>query len=529
MSSEDRRFGLGIWGLAIGYFAFYLPYCMLVKATTKGLIPGVEAPSGLQMLPATGMATAAMMLLIITVMGWWKYSGRRRVFGLSIPCPTRWTLISGVGTAAIIYATTLVYTFQGVSILLAILLLRAGVLLLAPAIDLLFKRRVRWFSWVALGFTLLAVAAAFWDVSIYQMTFAVALTVAVYLAGYTVRIPCMNRLAKSSDSYATYRYFVEEQIVAMAALIAAPAAIALFGNGGIAMEIRHGFSSFFATQAVWPSLLIGALYACLCFFGTLIYLDRRENTFCIPLNRCSSLLSAVAGSYALTLLFAEQPPRTGELVGAVLIIIAILFLSPLHHFRRQLRWIGTLLSESRFVYLGPVKSEPVNMESLRRIFLFVCNGNTSRSPMAQAICTHEIARRLGVSVEELSSQNVRVISAGLTASPGSPMKVQAQSALQQLRFGSNPHNSQSLTADIVEQAERIFCMTGSQRQGVIADFSAPPEKVFLLDPEGDIEEPSEADPDAFLKCANRIWRLVSERLNELGVNGPMPAASATGG
>jgi len=554
MNTEGRSFSVGIWGLAIGYFSFYLPYIALVKATTDGLLPGVKAPTGFQMLPATGMATIATMLLILTAMGWWKHAGRRRVFGLSIPCPTRWTLISGVGTAAIIYSTTLIYTFRGVSILLAMLLLRAGVLILAPTIDTIFKKRVRWFSWVALGFTLLGVAAAFWDVSSYHLTFAVVLTLAFYLAGYTVRIPCMNKLAKSPDQYATFRYFVEEQIVAMIALIAVPGAVALVGKGGIAGEVSHGFTSFFATPAIWPSLLIGALYACLSVFGTLIYLDRRENTYCIPLNRCSSVLSAIAGSYALTSLFAVGPPRTGELAGATLIVIAILFLSPLHHFRRQVVRIKSLLPESQLIYLGsvtgnagmeqdsstvvkaavdrvpplPAGIEPFYVKGLKRVFLFVCSGNTSRSPMAQAICNQEIARRLRVSVEELSTHNVRVISAGLRVRPGSPMKRQAQSALQRLQIDTKTHASQSLTRDIVEQAERIFCMTQSQRQDVIADFFAPPEKVLLLDPHGDIEEPSESGSDAFLNCAQHIWTLISKRLDELGITGPMLTAGSIG-
>jgi hypothetical protein len=354
MKSERRIFSLGIWGLAAGYFIFYLPYCALVKATTKGLLPGIEAPSPFAMLPATGLATAVVMLLIITAKGWWKYSGRVSLFGLSIPFPSRLTLISGIGTAAIIYTTTLVYTFSGVSILLAMLLLRAGVLLLAPAVDIAFKRRVRWFSWAALGLSLVAVTIAFSNVSTYSMSFGVVLTVGAYLTGYAVRLPCINKLAKSERSDDTYRYFVEEQMVAMFALIAIPAAIALTGIDGIPVELRHGFTSIIATQALWPSLMIGALYACLCFFGTRIYLDRRENTFCIPLNRCSSLLSVVAASYCLTLIFDQRPPGAGELIGASLITIAILLLSPLHHFRRQLARIERLLAESRLVYAGLV-------------------------------------------------------------------------------------------------------------------------------------------------------------------------------
>jgi protein-tyrosine-phosphatase len=376
----------------------------------------------------------------------------------------------------------------------------------------------------------------------------------VYLTGYAVRIPCINTLAKSDERNVTYRYFVEEQLVAMAALIAIPGAIALFGSGDMAMQLRRGYTSFFATPTVWPALLIGALYACLCYFGTRIYLDRRENTFCIPLNRCSSLLSAIVASYVLTLVVAERPPGTGELSAAVLVVIAILLLSPLHHFRRQFSRIERLLAESQLVYLGAVtwnvgmeridsllveaavkkeevparrESDSIYIESLRRVFLFVCGGNTARSPMAQAICNQEIARRLNISIEE-SSHNVRAISAGLAAKTGSPMKHQAQLALKRLQVSSGTHSSQFLTPDIVEQAERIFCMTQDQRQVVIGDFLAPPDKVLLLDPHGDIDEPSEADSDAFLNCAKRIGTLVSRRLDELGITGPMLITNATG-
>lgn len=514
MQPEKREFSLGIWGLTIGYFIFYLPYCALVKATTKGLLPGVEAPSSFTLLPATGIGTAVVMTLIITAFGWWKYVGRVSVFGLSVPWPRRLTLISGLATAAIIYTTTLVYTFRGVSILLAMLMLRGGVLVLAPMVDIAFKRRVRWFSWTAFGLTLLAGVAAFSDVSNYQMTFPVVLTVAVYLAGYTVRLPCMNRLAKSEDQSVTYSYFVEEQMVAMAALIVVPGAIALFGSGGIAMELRQGYTSFWTTAAIWPALLIGVLYACLCYFGTRIYLDRRENTFCIPLNRCSSLLSAIVASYGLTLLFADRAPGAGELAGAGLVVVAILFLSPLHHLRLWPRRAAV---------------DPMYARSLRSVFLFVCSGNTSRSPMAQAICNMEIARRLKVSVDELASHNISVISAGLEAKPGSPMKRHAQLALERLEAGPGLHTSQSLTPEMVERADRIFCMTRSQRQQLMEQFSVPRDKVQMLDPEGDIEEPQEPDSEAFLNCARRLWRLVSMRLDESGIKGPMLAEGSTGG
>ena len=81
-----------------------------------------------------------------------------------------------------------------------------------------------------------------------------------------------------------------------------PALFALIGRGEIALELRAGFTTFFAGPLVVPALLIGVLYGCLYLFGTGIYLDRRENTYCIPLNRCSSLLSGLFASFGLTLL-----------------------------------------------------------------------------------------------------------------------------------------------------------------------------------------------------------------------------------
>jgi hypothetical protein len=343
MNISKRQFSLRIWGLAAGYFGFYVPYCGLIRTITAGLWPGeTEQVSGFELLPATIIATAMALPLFVTMMGWWPYAGRRQVFGLSIPCPSRWTVLSGLGTAIIIATTTLAFTFQGVSIILTLVLLRAGVLILAPIVDASFKRRVRWFSWTALALSLLALGIAFADVGNYELTTAAALNVVGYLTGYLLRLPCINKLAKSENQNITYRYFVEEQMVAMPTLVAVPAILALIGAGDIMMELRHGFTTFFTTAMIGPALLIGLFYAGLYVCGTLIYLDRRENTFCIPLNRCSSLLSGVVVVYALTLIFNQPPPSAAQLIGAGLIIVAILFLSPLHHGQFYLGWLKRL-------------------------------------------------------------------------------------------------------------------------------------------------------------------------------------------
>jgi hypothetical protein len=332
MAGTRRQFHLRIWGLAFGYFAVYVPYSGLIKVVTLGLWPSsTEAVSGFQLLPATAIATAVVSPLIVSALGWWRYAGRRTIFGVDCPFPSRLVFLSGLGTAIIIATTTLAYTSTGVSILLALLLLRGGVLIMAPMIDFAFKRKVRWFSWLALAFVLAGVVVALADVDSYQMTLVAAVNIAAYLAGYLLRLPCINILAKCDDERITRRYVVEEQMVATVLLVAILAGGAAIGTGPILTELRSGFTGFFASSITLPSLLIGALYACLYFFGTLVYLDRRENTFCLPLNRCASVLSALVASYALAALFGLAPPSGAQLASAGLIIVALLVLSPLHH------------------------------------------------------------------------------------------------------------------------------------------------------------------------------------------------------
>jgi hypothetical protein len=222
----------------------------------------------------------------------------------------------------IIVTTGLAYSFSGVSILLTLFLLRGGVLIISPIIDRVFERRVRWFSWVALTLTVIGVAIGFADVGSYRLTMLAGLNLVAYLAGYVVRLPCMNVLAKRRDESSTRRYFVEEQMVAAVTLIIVGAMFPI-GDG----------------RAITAGLVIGLLYAGLCFFGTMVYLDSRENTFCVPLNRCSSLLSGVAASYALVALLGSPAPSGNQLLAAGVIILALMFLSPLHHVPELRRFV----------------------------------------------------------------------------------------------------------------------------------------------------------------------------------------------
>ncbi len=346
-----REYTLGIWALTLGYFLSYIPYSGLSKAITSGLLTGGRVVPGCEVLPAAALSTAITVPLFITLMGWWSYGRKRRILGVSVLFPRRQTFISGIGFAAIILTTTLAYSFSGVSIILALVLMRAGVLIMSPIIDRIFRRRVRWFSWVGLIFSMVALIISFSDVNSYRLGLAAVLNLAGYLTGYILRLSSMTEIAKTGKKEVAYGYFVEEQAVAMLVLVLVPSLLALTGMGSIASQLRFGFAHLFSGPLAGAGWAIGFFYAALGIFLSFIYLDRRENSFCMPLFSCSSLLSGVVASYVL-MYWVHGPTPNGLQIGAAfLIVAALLVMSPLHHLPLYIKQLNNAVAERRLVLL----------------------------------------------------------------------------------------------------------------------------------------------------------------------------------
>lgn len=328
MTLQPPKHELSIWVYAFGYFACYAPYSALTKVISQGRLPGMtHALTGFEILPVTTIASLCGMLVFMIATGWWKLAGRRTILGASVLSPGRWTFLSGLCTAAIIGTTTLAYTFSGVSIVFMMLLMRGGVLVIAPVVDAVSRRKVRWSSWAALLLCLGALLVALSETKSYELTLIAAVDVIIYLASYFVRLRFMSRIAKSERSEDSIRYFVEEQMVATPAIVLTLVLLALFGEGSICLEIRRGFTGIATSGAVLGGITVGLLSQGTGVFGGLILLDRRENTFCVPVNRASSVLAGLLASVALMLVIGAPPVPPSELTGAGMVIAAIALLS----------------------------------------------------------------------------------------------------------------------------------------------------------------------------------------------------------
>ncbi len=327
-SFKEKIAEYSIWAFAFGYFACYVPYSFMTKVMSKGLLPSLEGTglAGFSILPVTALATTLAMIVTISILGWWRYASHSTLFGISFPHPTKWTFLSGVCTALIIGTTTLAYTFEGLSIVFAMVLMRGGVLIIGPIVDKITKRKVRWFAYAGMSFALFALLISLFDTSGYRVPLLAGIVIATYLASYFIRFQFMSRLAKSESADANKRYFVEEQMTATPMFVLMLVILAIFNTGEITETVRLGFTYHWNQPYLWALIAIGVLSQGTGVFGTLVFLDKNENTYCIPVNRSSSIIAGVLASYLLTLL-GVPAPATSRLISAGLIVFAILFLT----------------------------------------------------------------------------------------------------------------------------------------------------------------------------------------------------------
>lgn len=483
----------GIWALALGYFLCYIPYSMMVKSVSNGLLPGMGGPvQGLRILPGALVGTGIGFLAYLLLSGRWRDAGRIGRRGIPMASNAS-TWISGLSAAVIIATTTLAYCFTGVSIIFALLLMRGGVLALAPIIDRMFGRRVNWYSWVALGLSLLALLVAILDQSRPEMTLMVMLNILAYLGGYLVRLQTMTHVAKTDDAARTRQYFAEEMMVAGLAILLVP--VLLLAIFPVALQdFGRGYREMLDPATGLPCIGIGLLYAALYLFGTQVYLDQRENSFCIPVNRCASLLSGVSASLLLGGFTGTWSVTAAQWAGAGIVLMALLVLS------------------TPIWWPVPARQPAVSAE---RLFVFICSGNTSRSPLAQALCADEMARRLSLSPASLATHGLRIQSAGIAAHAGAPLEAAARHILDAWQVSYPAHAAQNLSAAQAAEAERIWCMSDDQVAAVQAQFPEAAHKVARLDPQGDIANPHGKPIEVMQAIAMQIRTAVGLRLTEL--------------
>ena len=115
--------------------------------------------------------------------------------------------------------------------------------------------------------------------------------------------------------------------------------------------------------------------------------------------------------------------------------------------------------------------------------LFVCTGNTCRSPMAETIFKQKLAQRLGRRVEDLPALGFTVGSAGMSAMPGGRATYEAIETMRAIGLDLERHRSRQVTETLVRQSDLILTMTQGHRQAILSHFPdvAPKVKTICVD------------------------------------------------
>ena len=148
--------------------------------------------------------------------------------------------------------------------------------------------------------------------------------------------------------------------------------------------------------------------------------------------------------------------------------------------------------------------------------LFVCTGNTCRSPMAEVIARQQVAHSLGVEPPAVLARGLHLASAGTMTGGGSPASDQAIAAAGELGLDLTAHRSRAMQPDLVRQAARIYALTRSHLEMILLTQPAAAPKCKLLDPQDrDIPDPFGGDLATYRVARGSIEAAVKARLPEI--------------
>ncbi len=129
--------------------------------------------------------------------------------------------------------------------------------------------------------------------------------------------------------------------------------------------------------------------------------------------------------------------------------------------------------------------------------LFVCTGNTCRSPMAAALFNKIAMER---------NLDVRIESAGVFANDGDGASAEAIVVMKKYDIDLLGHHSQTINTELIEKSDLILTMTAAHK--MLLDQYAK-EKTFTLceyaETDGDIPDPYGSDIEEYEECADKLY------------------------
>lgn len=169
----------------------------------------------------------------------------------------------------------------------------------------------------------------------------------------------------------------------------------------------------------------------------------------------------------------------------------------------------------RILRQGAIGSDELR-DSARCRVVFICTGNTCRSPMAEGLCRKLLADTLECTVGELGERGYEVGSAGMAAANGEGASPEAVDVARSHGADLRGHRSRLLTMDLVDRADFLFTMTtGHLRMLQHLHLPVGPEPQLLSPTGEDVPDPIGGPVELYQACAEQIRSSLRERLPQI--------------
>lgn len=146
--------------------------------------------------------------------------------------------------------------------------------------------------------------------------------------------------------------------------------------------------------------------------------------------------------------------------------------------------------------------------------IFVCTGNTCRSPLAAELFSRKI-----IESDELQKSDFIISSAGISAFVGQPAAGHACEVAEKYGIDISSHRSQPLKKEMVASATLILTMTYQQAEQLREEYEEFRDKIYsitgFLGVSGDVIDPFAGDLEDYHQTFRQLNDLVEGIVNKL--------------
>ena len=328
--------------LCIGYFTFYVITGVSVKYFLGAGMTDIEY---------NVYSTAAGTVTCLTVVfakGWYRIQSSHpmTILGRTFPGELKYIIPSGVCTAVVIPTTTLMYSLKGISVMVAMVIMRGAVIVISRIVDGIqirqgiLKKRVYLEENIGVVIAVAAVAVTLFfsksganEVPFYASTAAMTI-LGSYVTAYAIRIYIMNYYKNTRPpgvKLDNQGFLGNEQMSASVTLLLL--AVILYHApgwfGAKAPQITQFVGAIATPKPHWGwAFLSGTSFGIVAFFSVFIFMFKgRTATFAGLVNRLTSLVAGTTSTLVVWAVLGGKPPKPQDWLSLGLILVAVYFLT----------------------------------------------------------------------------------------------------------------------------------------------------------------------------------------------------------